>query len=148
MQSCGSRSSPNNSKDITKMKIRISFLILATIIIVGCSYTEKKDFYKLHLAELFYTNYPIKVWVNNNLIFKGVFQSGKDSDISNYMLIGHLPKNKKTLIKVSTIYKDTTFCYNTDSIESLYIWIPSKEYKYFEIKDNNTKLREGEPGLD
>jgi hypothetical protein len=88
------------------------------------------------------------LWVNDTLIFKGKFIYGKNSSIPNYMLIGRLKKQDRTSIRVSTAIKDTSFFYKTDTIESMYIWIPDREFKYFEVVDNNSPRKVDDAGIE
>lgn len=130
------------------MKTKTLIFILFLAFTGCCKKTDPKNTYNLYLAELFNTDYPISIWINEKLIFNGKFQIGKNSEIPNYMLVDKFEGENKTLIKVSTVYKDTLFYYKTDTIKSLYIWIPYEDFNHFEVKDNNISLRQGEASLD
>ena len=134
------------------MKKYIYFsLFLFVFIALSCNNpknTNKETQYKLYLATLFGVDYPISIWVNDKLIYNGKFISDKNSSIRNYMFIDCFTKQNRTSFRVHTAIKDTSFYYKTDTIESLDIWLPYPDFKYFEVKDNNTPMKEGEAGLD
>jgi len=114
----------------------------------SCSNPNPKNQYSLYLAKLSESKYPVSLWVNNKLIYDGQFEFGKNSEVPNYMYISQFPKQDKTIFRISTANKDTTFSYKTDTIEKLYIWIPSEKSDFFEIVDNNSPRKKGDAGIE
>lgn len=101
------------------------------------SQTSKKT-YKLYFARLTGITYPVSLWMNGSLAYKDVPKYGQGSSQPNFMLLSSFERQKTTMFKVKTMYKDTIFSYKTDSIEELYIWLPDESIKHYEIDDDKT----------
>lgn len=130
------------------MNKKIFYSCFVLILLFSCSSPNPKNQYSLYLAKLAGSKYPVSLWVNNKLIYDGQFEFGKNSEVSNYMYISQFPKQGKTIFRISTANRDTTFSYKTDTIEKLYIWIPSDKSDFFEIVDNNSPRKKGDAGIE
>lgn len=135
------------------MKSKIILCCLISTLIYSCVKPKPinlnaQNTFCIYFATLSGSDYPITLWVNDTLIYKGKFIYGKNSSIPNYMLINCFGKQNRTSIRVATAIKDTSFFYKTDTIESLYIWIPDKEFKHFEVVDNNSQRKSDDAGIE
>ena len=104
--------------------------------------TSKKT-YKLYFARLTGITYPVSLWINGRLEKKGTLEWGKGATMWNFSLLSSFERQKTTMFKVKTMYKDTVFSYKTDSIEELYIWLPDESIEHFEIDDDRTISKHG-----
>ena len=79
------------------------------------------------------------VWVNDTLVYDGVFIFGKNSDYYNEMFIGKIRKDTGVVkFKVKILDRDTTFFYKMINVDSIAIGLNFEE-DFFYVRDDKNK---------
>lgn len=130
------------------MKRIVYALIIGLLFFISCK-TETKpkllgdkpadNEFSLYIFMNFYEKpLPIKLWVNDSIVYDGLFKYGYKTDFDNHMFINNFKKATDTKFRCQCEFlnQDTIFSYNTSKIDSLSIAFVES---YFAVVDNTNR---------